>query len=76
MYKCYLSLRMKNKLTPKETEILKLLAKGFSSREIAKKLENSKKTIDNIRNQILIKTKSKNVAHLVSWGYKNGVLKT
>lgn len=56
-------------------EVLVLLSEGFSSREIAVKLENSKKTIDNIRNQLLVVTGCKNVAQLISWGFRNGVLK-
>ena len=67
---------MSRKLTAKQVEVLRLLSEGYSSQEIAVKLENSKKTIDNIRNQALIITDSKNVAQLISWGFKNGVLST
>ena len=73
--KWFLPLRMQIKITPKQLEILELLAEGNSSQEIAKKLENSKKTIDNIRKEMLLRVKVKNVAQLVSWGYKNKVLK-
>lgn len=66
---------MGRKLTAKQLEVLKLLSEGLSSQEIAVKLENSKKTIDNIRNQALIITGSKNVAQMISWGFRNGVLK-
>lgn len=67
--------RVMNKIvTDKQIQILKLLADGYSSREIAETLGNSKKTIDNIRKEMLKRCGVKNVAHLVSWGYKNGYL--
>lgn len=66
---------MSRGLTPKQLEILELLAEGMSSEKIAVKLENSRKTIDNMRNEMLIRTNTQNVAQLISWGFRNGVLK-
>ena len=66
---------MRRKLTEKHVEVLMLLSEGLSSQDIAEKLGNSKKTIDNIRNDILIRTNNNNVAQLISWAFRNGVLK-
>lgn len=65
---------MERKLTPRQLEILKLLADGHSSEDIGKELGNSKNTIDNMRNEMLIRVGVKNVAHLVAWGFRNGQL--
>ena len=65
---------MKRDITPKQLEVLKLIAEGFSSREIAYKLENSQKTIDKIRLDMLRRFQVNNVAHLVSYGFRNGLL--
>jgi len=40
---------VKKEITSKQLEVLQLIAEEYSSEEIAKKLENSKKTIDAIR---------------------------
>ena len=65
---------MNGKITPKQLQVLKLLADGLSSEEIAKQLGNSNRTIDSIRRDMLRQFQVNNVAHLVSWGYKNGYL--
>jgi len=38
-------------ITDKQFEVLQLIAEGYSSEEIARKLGNSKKTIDAIRSK-------------------------
>ena len=65
---------MKEEITSKQMEVLRLLADGFSSEEIAKELENSKKTIDAIRIDMLRRFQVKNVAHLVAYGFRKGWL--
>ena len=61
------------KLTNKEIEVLRCLAAGMASKQIAAELNNSIKTIDNHRQNMLHKTNSKSSAELVSacirWGY-------
>ena len=65
---------MERKITPKQLEILKLIADGYSSDEIAKELENSKNTINNIRLTMLNRFQVKNTSHLIAWGFRNGYL--
>jgi len=65
---------MKGKITPKQLEVLKLLANGYSSEEIAKQLGNSNRTIDSIRRDMLKTFSVNNVAHLIAWGFRNGYL--
>lgn len=52
-------------LTPRESEVLLLVVDGYSSRQIANKLDVSFKTIEAHRSKIMSKTKAQNVAHLV-----------
>lgn len=53
------------RLTPRETEVLSFVVDGFSSRQIAEKLDVSFKTIEAHRSKIMSKTKAQDVAHLV-----------
>lgn len=55
----------KPRLTNRELEILECIADGLSSQEIADKLFISKRTVDNHRNSILIKSGTKNTAGLI-----------
>lgn len=51
---------MQSKLTKRELEILALIINELSSQEIAERLFISKKTVDNHRSSILMKTGAKN----------------
>ena len=62
-------------ITHREMEILKLIAEGYSSQEIAIKLYISSRTVENHRANIMQKCRVKNAAHLVNWGYQNRILK-
>jgi len=66
---------VKNEITEKQLQVLQLIADGHSSKEIAKLLENSKKTIDSIRIDMLRRFQVKNVAHLVAYGFRKGWIK-
>lgn len=57
--------------TKREIEILELVCKQLTTNEIAEKLFVSPRTIDGHRNNLLIKTESKNVAGLVIYALKN-----
>jgi len=61
-------------LTARETEVLKLICKGLTNHEIADQLRVSKRTIDKHRENLLLKTQSKNTANLVVYAIKNGYL--
>jgi len=59
-------------LTRRETEILRLIAKGSSMRQIAKMLFISWRTVDTHR--IRNKTGCRNTAELTRYAMENGVL--
>lgn len=61
-------------LTEREKEILLLICKGLTNNEIADRLVLSKRTIDKHRENLLLKTQSKNTANLVIYAIKNGFL--
>lgn len=52
-------------LTPRENDILKLIAEGYTNSEIAEKLFLSPETIKGYRNNLLFKLGAKNTAMLV-----------
>ena len=61
-------------LTDRETEVLVLICKGFTNSEIADRLVVSKRTVDKHRENLLLKTQSKNTANLVIYAIKSGIL--
>lgn len=61
-------------LTEREVEILYHICKGLSNQEIADQLFLSKRTVDKHRENLLLKTGSKNTASLVIYAIKNGVI--
>ena len=62
-------------LSDRETEVLILICKGLTNVEIADKLNLSKRTVDKHRENLLLKTQSKNTANLVIFAIKSGLLK-
>ncbi|PKQ61850.1 DNA-binding response regulator [Labilibaculum filiforme] len=63
----------KTDLTSREIEILYNICKGCSNQEIAEMLFISKRTVDKHRENILLKTQSKNTAALVIFAIKNRI---
>lgn len=61
-------------LTQRQVEVLKLVVTGLTSKEIAKRLCVSKKTIDGHRLNLLRKTDSRSALELSAWAYKHGIL--
>jgi DNA-binding NarL/FixJ family response regulator len=61
-------------LSEREIEILLLICKGLTNNEIADRLVLSKRTVDKHRENLLLKTQSKNTANLVIYAIKNGIL--
>ena len=61
-------------LTPREYEVLKLIAQEFSNPEIATKLFISIRTVDTHRRNLLEKLGVKNTAGLVKYAMKMGLL--
>jgi DNA-binding NarL/FixJ family response regulator len=58
----------------REGEILLLLKMGRSSKEISQRLDLKETTINSYREDMLQKTRSANVAQLISFAYENGIL--
>jgi DNA-binding NarL/FixJ family response regulator len=58
----------------READILIYLKMGKSSKEIAERLALKENTINSYREDMLQKTKTRNVAELISYAYENGVL--
>jgi DNA-binding NarL/FixJ family response regulator len=61
-------------ISGREQEVVQLLARGLNSQEIAKELFISKNTVDTHRKNLLSKTGSKNVAELIGWAARQGML--
>ncbi len=68
------SLDNEDNLTAREKEVLKLICKQFNSHEIAEKLFLSNRTVEGHRNNLLIKTGSRNTAGLVLYALKHKLL--
>ena len=62
-----------SELTEREIEILYNICKGYSNAEIADLLCISKRTVDKHRENLLLKTNSRNTAGLVIFAVKNGL---
>ncbi len=60
-----------NQLSAREAEVLQLICKGFSTKEISESLFISQKTVEVHRSNILKKSDQKNIAQLVIWAIKN-----
>ena len=62
-----------DELTPREIEVLKLIALGLSNREIADKLVLSNATVKTHINRIFYKTGARDRAQAVRYAYKHGL---
>lgn len=62
-------------ITKREMEVLQLVAEGLLNQEIADKLFISKRTVDGHKNNLVVKTGSKNMVDLLVYSIKNGLVK-
>lgn len=62
-------------LSEREQEILQLVCQQYTAEEIAKKLFLSVKTVNGHRNNLLLKTGSRNATGLVVYAVKNNLVK-
>ena len=62
-------------LSPREKEVLKLIAHGHSSKEIADKLFIGVGTVETHRAHLLSKLKARNVASLVAYAFRSGLVR-
>lgn len=65
-----------NKLTTREREILELIVKGFTSKEIAQKLYISPRTVDTHRANLMEKLELNNIAELVRYAIEHKLVST
>lgn len=63
-----------SKLTEREIEILKLIAEGFSNKEIGDQLFISHRTVDTHRTNLMKKLEVHNIAGLIKFAIKNGLV--
>jgi DNA-binding NarL/FixJ family response regulator len=61
-------------LTPRELEVLKLIADGLTNAEIADKLFTSRRTVESHRQHLIEKTHSKNTATLIRFALSQGII--
>lgn len=61
-----------SQLTKREQEVLLFICEGLSNQQIADQLYISKRTVDKHRENILLKTQSKNTAEIVVYAIKKG----
>jgi DNA-binding NarL/FixJ family response regulator len=62
------------KITIREIEVLQLIIKGLSNKDIADELVLSKRTIDNHRSNLMKKMGAKNTADIVRLAYVNNLV--
>lgn len=62
-------------LSRRETEVLLLIAEGYTNTEIAGKLFTSRRTIEGHRKNLIDKTGARNTAALIRFAIQNGILK-
>lgn len=67
---------VKTDLTKREREILELIVKGMTSKEIANELYISPRTVDTHRSNLMEKLELKNIADLVRFALKNKLVST
>ena len=61
-------------LTPRQREILQLIAKGQSTKQMALTLNISVKTIETHRAQLMHRLQIHNIAGLVRYAIRNGLI--
>jgi DNA-binding NarL/FixJ family response regulator len=65
-----------DQLTPRQREILQLIAEGRSNKEMARLLDASVKTIENHRASLMERLDIHDVAGLVRYAIRNGLIST
>ncbi|MEU8348473.1 MULTISPECIES: response regulator transcription factor [Streptomyces] len=61
-------------LTPRETDILRLVAEGMDTREIATKLSYSERTVKNVLHGLTTRLQLRNRAHAVAYALREGYI--
>ena len=66
--------RLLKSLTPRQREILTLIAEGHTTREIARKLNVSSKTVESHRAQVMVRLNIHELAGLVRYALRMGLV--
>ncbi|MGW4132185.1 LuxR C-terminal-related transcriptional regulator [Amycolatopsis japonica] len=61
-------------LSPRETEVLRLLAEGFDTGEIARRVAYSDRTVKNILHGLLSRFNLRNRTHVVAYALREGLI--
>jgi DNA-binding NarL/FixJ family response regulator len=61
-------------LSDRETDVLRLVAEGFDTREIATKLNYSERTVKNVLHGMMLRLHLRNRAHAVAYAAREGYL--
>ena len=61
-------------LTEREIEVLRLVAEGLDTAEIAEKLAYSERTIKNVIHDITSRLCLRNRTHAVAWAVREGLI--
>ena len=64
----------KNLLSKREIDVLELICEQYTTAEVAEKLFISPRTVEGHRNNLLLKTQSKNIAGLVIYGIQKKLI--
>ena len=70
----YQTSSLANRLSKRELEIIPLFSKGYTNAQIAEMLFRSTRTVETHRSNIFKKTKTKNIAELIRFAFKNGLI--
>jgi len=63
-------------LTPRQREILQLIAEGLTTKEIASRLALSIKTVETHRSQIMDRLNIRDIAGLVRYAIRSGIVRS
>ena len=63
-----------SQLTPRQREVLQLIAEGYSTKEVARRLDLSVKTVDTHRSQLMKQLDIHEVTGLVRYAMRTGLI--
>lgn len=63
-------------LTGRESEVLRLIARGRTAKEVAQELEIAPCTVERHIENVRLKTRTRNRAHMVAYVIQEGLLQT
>lgn len=61
-------------LSPAELELLEMIVQGFTSKQISGRIWKSHRTVEGMRQKMFRKTGTKNIAMLVAWAFREGII--